>query len=200
MEPDSRAILDCIDRISVVLGYRDFADFRAALSAGTVLLSNLAECTAAVAALPDDDVKKLVDNIPEANRSEVRGLLTELEGYAPMIKAMIEGMKSIAQSRIGRPPALSDRESVREVCKMVLGHVGKGCTEAEAKRRVASKLNLSPQTIHRAWKQRATAMTHLSAPELLNRLLMGLQTVSPKQANESTLKGMPDPYDSENNG
>lgn len=200
MDIESTTILDAMDRIAAALGHRDFADLRAALCKGAVFLRNLAEYTAVVASLSDDQVIALVENLTETDRGQVLRLYNDLEQYLPTIGSLIiKRMESLAISHGGRPPAFSDRASQREACKMVLDFIGKGYTETDAKKRVASKLGISAQTMNRTWKQRST-LIELSAPEVLDRLLAVLQTAPPNQLEGMALDNarLPNPRADDN--
>jgi DNA invertase Pin-like site-specific DNA recombinase len=55
---------------------------------------------------------------------------------------------------------------MRHARDLVLNLIGKGCSQAEAKRRVAKHLGVSEQTVNRAWRKRET-LEELSAEEFL---------------------------------
>jgi hypothetical protein len=140
-----------------------------------------------VVAITDAEVKNRVDKLERPERDSFLRFLTELESHAPAIRAFIskiESMGALTGSRVGRPPVFKDRESEREACRMVLAEIAKGFSEAESKRRVATKLDIDPQTINRTWKNRNTII-ELSSSEVISRLLTLWQTGTLWQADGS---------------
>jgi hypothetical protein len=179
MEPDNRAILEAIDKVGVALGYRNFQEYLAGLKKAAVFLTNLASCTSAIAEMSDEQLRELIDGIPEDNRERVLNMFGEFEKYAPIVKATIESMTTKAQCHVGRPRAFASREMERAVCRRVLDYIGKGKSEAEAKSTTASDLDVSIQTIYRVWNDRATILNQLSVPELIDQLVASLEIEVP---------------------
>jgi hypothetical protein len=173
----SRRLLEKMGEIVVALGSKDLDDFRARLSQGSVFLTNLGTCAAAIGRMSDEDFKALIDQLNDAEQEQALKQLGGLQSYIPMIgKGLIAYGHKMPQSQGGRPPSFKDHESVQRICDLVLDYIRKGYTEPEAKRFAAQKLSVSAQTIHRYWKRRTELATVVNPADLLRQVITGLST------------------------
>lgn len=191
-----RRLLEKMGEIVIALGCKDLDDFRARLSRGSVFLTNLGICSAAIGSMSNQDIEVLIDQLSDAEQEQALNQLVGLQSYVPMIgKALIEYGHKMPQSQGGRPPSFKDRESVQRVCDLVLDYIRNGYTEPEAKRFAAQKLAVSAQTIHRYWKRRTELATAVSPADLLRQVITSLSTsplVIPTQPEykETTPEGL----------
>jgi len=178
----SRGILERINEILAAFRQKDFEEFRTTVRKGAALLAFLASNSEALAAMSYEDLKTLVEGLQQSEQEQALRLLTELRDQLPVFgTALIKCAQMLPQSRGGRQESFKDRESMREACRIVIEFIRKGCSEAEAKRRAAKRFDVSAQTIHRIWKQRAVLQTQMSLGEFFSQLLASILAASSNQ-------------------
>jgi hypothetical protein len=190
MDTSTNAILETADRISRALGHENFGELRANIGRAAVLFMNLGNWAAVIGAMPDNAFKVLLDDRQEGEREQVHRKLLDLETYLPSARIkLVEQVQKLAPSLGGRPHKLKDREQERQTCREVLKRIGDGLSEPEAKKQVAIKREISPQTMNRIWDQRTILMNELSASELLDQVLSILAKPQGQRQSEFAADG-----------
>jgi hypothetical protein len=180
---NSLTLVKAINEILFALGLANYEEPRQRVGEGAVLLANLATWAEVVAGISEQDLVKAINQMQESEREQALRLMTGLKEYLPTIGlAVTKAAQIFPHQQGGRPPSFKDRDSMVQSCKLVLKLIGKGCSEAQAKRTAAKKLGVSSQTVNRIWKQRAELTTGPTFEEFLEQLLRSWSTKSSDQS------------------